>query len=80
MTALTGLLFKSRIQWMVSIGNELGGPAKAESMLQAKGVGFILQYIDCKYKRPVTFPDTVSFVFTFIAFTFDFTPTTSYSS
>ncbi|KIM90194.1 hypothetical protein PILCRDRAFT_811916 [Piloderma croceum F 1598] len=49
----------SRIQWMISIGNELGGPAKAESMLKAKGVGFILKYLDCKYRRPVTYPDTL---------------------
>lgn len=44
---------------MVSVGNEIGGPAKAEAMLKAKGVGFILKYIDVKFKRPVTFPDTV---------------------
>lgn len=44
---------------MVSVGNEIGGPAKAESMLKAKGVGFILKYIDVEYKRPVTYPDTV---------------------
>ena len=33
---------------MISIGNEIGGPAKAESMLKAKGVGFLLKYADCK--------------------------------
>lgn len=44
---------------MVSLANELGGPQKAQDMLQAKGVGLILKYIDVKYKRPVRFPDTV---------------------
>jgi hypothetical protein len=56
---LTEVGLQSRIQWMVSLGNELGGPAKSESMLKAKDVGFILKYIDCKYRRPVTYPDTV---------------------
>jgi len=44
---------------MVSIGHELGGPSKAESMLKAKGVGFILKYADIRYRRPVTYPDTL---------------------
>jgi hypothetical protein len=52
-------IFQARIKWMVSIGHELGGPDKAESMLKAKGIGFILKYIDVHYKRPVTYPDTV---------------------
>jgi len=49
----------ARIKWILSIGHELGGPAKAESMLKGKGVGFIVKYIDVNYKRPVTYPDTL---------------------
>ena len=37
----------------------MGGPAKAKAFLQAKGVGFILKYMDVKFRRPVTYPDTV---------------------
>jgi len=48
---------------MVSIGLELGGPSKAESMLKARGVGFILKYMDVRYKRPVIYPDTVRYSF-----------------
>jgi acyl-CoA thioesterase FadM len=38
---------------------ELGGQAKVDDMLQAKGVSLILKSIEVQFKRPVTYPDTV---------------------
>ena len=48
-----------RMQWISAIGNALGGPDKAQKMLSAQGVSFILKSIDVKFRRPVRFPDTV---------------------
>lgn len=41
------------------MGNELGGPEKARAMLKAQGVSLILKSIEVKFRRPVTYPDTV---------------------
>ncbi|KAI0075340.1 Thioesterase/thiol ester dehydrase-isomerase [Panus rudis PR-1116 ss-1] len=48
-----------RIKWMVSLGEEIGGPEKAQAMLKGKGVSLILKSISLNYKRPVTYPDTL---------------------
>lgn len=45
--------------WINAVGNTLGGPEKANDMLSAKGVSFILKSIEVKFRRPVRFPDTV---------------------
>lgn len=48
-----------RIKWMLSLGQEIGGAAKAEAMMKGQGVSLILKSISVDYKRPVTFPDTL---------------------
>ncbi|KAF8887356.1 HotDog domain-containing protein [Infundibulicybe gibba] len=48
-----------RIKWMTSVGHDLGGPEKAEAMVKGRGVSLILKSIEVKFKRPVTYPDTL---------------------
>ncbi|KAG6902346.1 hypothetical protein C0995_001143 [Termitomyces sp. Mi166 len=55
-SALTSL---SRMKWVLSIGNELGGQAKADAMIKGQGVSLILKSIEVRFRRPVTFPDTL---------------------
>lgn len=47
---------------MTSIGEELGGPQKGLDMLKGRGVAHILKSIEIQFRRPVTYPDTVSIV------------------
>ncbi|PCH44535.1 Thioesterase/thiol ester dehydrase-isomerase [Wolfiporia cocos MD-104 SS10] len=49
----------SRVEWMVSLGRELGGEARARDMLTGRGVSLILKSISVDYKRPVVYPDTL---------------------
>ncbi|KAF5328467.1 hypothetical protein D9758_017020 [Tetrapyrgos nigripes] len=49
----------SRIHWMTRLGHRLGGPAKADALLKGKGISLIMKSIEVKYRRPVTFPDTL---------------------
>ncbi|CAA7265179.1 unnamed protein product [Cyclocybe aegerita] len=49
----------ARIKWMMSLGEELGGPTRAEAMIKGNGVSLILKSIDVQFRRPVTFPDTL---------------------
>ncbi|KAG2012031.1 hypothetical protein CC2G_012080 [Coprinopsis cinerea AmutBmut pab1-1] len=51
----------ARIQWMMSLGEEWGGPEKAQDMIKGKGVSLILQALDIHFRRPVTYPDTLLF-------------------
>ena len=44
---------------MASLGNEIGGPARADDMLKGRGVSLILKSISMNYKAPVTYPDTL---------------------
>lgn len=44
---------------MASLGRELGGQAKADAMIKGQGVSLILKSIEVRFRRPVTFPDTV---------------------
>ncbi|KAH7890984.1 Thioesterase/thiol ester dehydrase-isomerase [Phlebopus sp. FC_14] len=48
-----------RIQWMIVIGNLLGGQGRTQAMLAGQGVSLILKSININYRRPVTFPDTL---------------------
>jgi hypothetical protein len=48
---------------MTSLGHELGGPEKVAAMLKAQGVSLILKSIEVKFRRPVTYPDTVRLLF-----------------
>jgi hypothetical protein len=50
---------KARIEWMMKLGNEIGGPGRAQAMVKGEGVSLILKSLLIKFKRPVTFPDTV---------------------
>ncbi|KAI0923574.1 hypothetical protein AcV5_009076 [Taiwanofungus camphoratus] len=49
----------SRIEWMVSLGREIGGSSRGNAMLAGKGVSLILKSISIDYKRPVVYPDTL---------------------
>jgi len=45
---------------MMTLGNEMGGPEKAQAMIKGQGVSLILKSLSIKFKRPVAYPDTVS--------------------
>ncbi|ESK90120.1 thioesterase superfamily protein [Moniliophthora roreri MCA 2997] len=49
----------SRTHWMSHLGHRLGGPAKAQALLKGQGVSLILKSIEVKFRRPVTYPDTL---------------------
>ncbi|KDQ18870.1 hypothetical protein BOTBODRAFT_184712 [Botryobasidium botryosum FD-172 SS1] len=49
----------SRMKWMEAIAEEVGGSARRERMMAGHGVSLILKSIELKYKRPVTYPDTL---------------------
>ncbi|KAK7038713.1 hypothetical protein VNI00_010597 [Paramarasmius palmivorus] len=49
----------SRINWMTRLGQRLGGPAKAQALIKGQGVSLILKSIEVKFRRPVTYPDTL---------------------
>jgi len=44
----------------MSLGNAMGGPEKAQAMSKGQGVSLILKSLSINFKRPVTYPDTVS--------------------
>ena len=50
------------MRWLSYIGEELGGEAQADAFLRARGVSFILKSIAVNFRKPVQYPDTVSFV------------------
>lgn len=45
---------------MQSLARELGGDQKAHDMISGKGVSLILADVSIKFRRPITYPDTVS--------------------
>jgi len=49
----------SRIRWISSIGEELGGQAQADAFLRARGISFILKSIEVNFRKPVQYPDTL---------------------
>ncbi|KAF9485584.1 Thioesterase/thiol ester dehydrase-isomerase [Pholiota conissans] len=49
----------ARIKWMMSMGTELGGPDRAKAMISGQGISLILKSIDVRFRRPVTYPDTL---------------------
>lgn len=51
---------KARIEWLRTLGDEMGGPERAQAMIKGQGVSLILKSLSIKFKRPVTYPDTVS--------------------
>ncbi|KAF8549381.1 hypothetical protein OG21DRAFT_1470074 [Imleria badia] len=48
-----------RMQWVIGVGNILGGKERAQAMLAGQGVSLILKSINVNFRRPVTFPDTL---------------------
>ena len=44
---------------MLSLGRELGGEERARDMISGKGVSLILADVSIKFRKPVTYPDTV---------------------
>jgi hypothetical protein len=50
------------MRWLSYIGEELGGEAQADAFIRARGVSFILKSIAVNFRKPVQYPDTVSFV------------------
>ena len=42
------------------MGNELGGPSRGEAMMNGQGISLILKSMELQFRRPVTYPDTVS--------------------
>jgi hypothetical protein len=50
------------MRWLSYIGEELGGKAQADAFIRARGVSFILKSIAVDFRKPVQYPDTVSFV------------------
>lgn len=45
---------------MRSLAHNLGGPQRVSDMISGKGISMILKQIEVNYRRPVTYPDTVS--------------------
>ncbi|KIK99128.1 hypothetical protein PAXRUDRAFT_823091 [Paxillus rubicundulus Ve08.2h10] len=48
-----------RMQWLLGLGNLLGGKERTEAMIAGQGVSLILKSINVNFRRPVTFPDTL---------------------
>ncbi|KAH7905064.1 HotDog domain-containing protein [Hygrophoropsis aurantiaca] len=48
-----------RMEYLIAVGNALGGPERARAMLSGKGVSFILKSISVNFRRPVVYPDTL---------------------
>ena len=46
----------------MSLGNTLGGKERVQAMLAGQGVSLILKSVNIDFRRPVTFPDTVTSV------------------
>ena len=55
------------MQWVIRVGNLLGGEKRVQAMLAGHGVSFILKSINVNFRRPVTFPDSVRVFFLFPA-------------
>lgn len=45
---------------MNHLGHRLGGPNEAEALRKGKGISLIIKSLNVNYRRPVTYPDTVS--------------------
>ncbi|KIJ65425.1 hypothetical protein HYDPIDRAFT_110489 [Hydnomerulius pinastri MD-312] len=48
-----------RMQWVIALGDSLGGKDRTQAMLAGQGVSLILKSINVNFRRPVTFPDTL---------------------
>lgn len=48
-----------RIQWLMNLGNALGGKERVQAMLAGQGVSLILKSVHIDFRRPITFPDTL---------------------
>ncbi|KAH8116344.1 HotDog domain-containing protein [Phellopilus nigrolimitatus] len=52
-------LESARMHWLQSIGQELGGQERVRDMVAGKGISLILGEISVRFRRPVTYPDTL---------------------
>ena len=43
------------------MGDELGGPSRGKAMMNGQGISLILKSMELQFRRPVTYPDTVSY-------------------
>ncbi|KAG6334167.1 hypothetical protein ID866_4914 [Astraeus odoratus] len=48
-----------RMQWVMNLGNLLGGKERVQAMLAGQGISVILKSVNINFRRPVTFPDTL---------------------
>jgi len=47
------------MKFTTALGEEVGGLEKGKDMLEGRGISIILKSIEVKFKRPVTYPDTL---------------------
>jgi len=52
----------------MALGKALGGEERVKAILAGQGVSFILKSVNIHFRRPVTFPDTVSFLYRLVLF------------
>jgi len=52
-------LESSRMKWLESLAERAGGTQRRDKMLAGKGISLILKSVSVRYKRPVTYPDTL---------------------
>ena len=48
----------ARVRWMVRMASTLD-PVQRDNLVLGQGIGVIVAATMCRYRRPVTFPDTV---------------------
>jgi len=41
------------------MGDELGGPSRGKAMMNGQGISLILKSMELRFRRPVTYPDTL---------------------
>jgi len=44
---------------MISLGDEIGGPSYGKAMMNGQGISLILKSMELRFRRPVTYPDTL---------------------
>jgi len=53
------------MMWLIALGKALGGEDRVKAMLAGQGISLILKSMNINFRRPVTFPDTASFLVLF---------------
>ncbi|KAF8809535.1 hypothetical protein BYT27DRAFT_7136205 [Phlegmacium glaucopus] len=70
----------SRIKWMISMGDELGGPSRGKAMMNGQGISLILKSMELRFRRPVTYPDTLLIGYRLLPPTKDQDPSTFHAA